>query len=436
MREDWEGRGSVAAAATAWMACVAFAFWYAYDAPYWDEWVYVTPVARAFEGELSLADFWVRVNEHIYVVSSLIAIPLARMTHWNLRYEVACILAFYTATFVFLVASLVRADRIGLHTGSRWAVFPISILIFSFSQHALWNWGLHLGIATAVFFLLASLWMLSQKRVNPAWVGGGCLLAWAATFSIGGGLSVWPAGAILLALRRDIPLGRRLAYGAAWLAAGGAASAVYLWSGDNVPSDAAERATDPLAFAAYLVAYLGGPLSPYDGRIALAAGFIFVALFGVWAVRRLTGGATDPGRAAFRSFVFGLASVGATVGVLTALKHAHEGVDNAISSRFLPWPTLSWCALVLGVYEEFPRLSAAPRWVQVGVGAVTLSILAGSGLGVYVADERHDAFLIGRRALIEGEEAGLEWLHPDPARVVALRPFLVEHRLTVFRDTP
>jgi hypothetical protein len=412
------------------LACAAMAFRYAYDAPYWDEWIYVEPVVHAFEGRLTPADFWVRINEHVQFVSSLMIIPLARLTHWDMRYEIAVTLAFFIAAFLLLAGTVRDAERESNARGSLWAVPAIALLMFSPSQYAVWNWGLHVSIATAVFFIVASLRLLAVSRLTAGWIGAAVLTAWAATFSVGGGLSVWPAGAIAILLRQDVVRSRRVAFLGAWLAAGIAACALYLSGGRGLPPNTGERALRIVDIVLYVFAYLGGPLSPYSGAFAVVLGVAHILVV-VWILVELRRRSTDR----FDAFVLALMSVGLTVGLLTSLKHAHEGAANAISSRFLVWPTLSWCAVVFALHRNAPVLRATPRTVLMGVFLAIALVSAGWGYGVYRADERYDAFLLGRTALIENPDSrDLQFLHPDPEVIGALRPKLVEHGLTVFRD--
>ncbi len=422
----------LAAATLPFLMCAVLAFAFAYDAPYWDEWVYVVPIARAFQGELSLSDFVVRLNEHIYVVSSLIVIPLARATHWDLRWEIGLILALYAGTFAQFFRALRRVERVSGRMGSMWAAPAVSSLLFSCSQYALWNWGLHASLATAVFFTVSAIGLLGSGPLDRRRlaIAGAC--GWAATFSIGGGLSVWPAGAVALLIRARAEPTRAWKSLAVWLVIGTAAAGVYLRAGSPLPADMGHRVADPVVFVLYVLAFLGGPLAVGQGGVAVVLGMVLIAALASWSAR--SSHRDSKAAAAARPVVIGLACAALVVGVLTATKHSHEGVANAISSRFLPWGTLAWCGLVIAAYAEFPVLGLAPRRVRFAVAAALAAVLAGSALGSYRADERHDAFLLGRRALIDAPQSDeMKFLHPQPESLGELRGLLIRHRLTVFR---
>ena len=127
--------------------------------------------------------------------------------------------------------------------------------------------------------------------------------------------------------------------------------------------------------------------------------------------------------------------MGITIGLLTAIKHAHEGVENAVSSRFLPWPTLAWCAVLIAWYRSAPRLKTASWRTTFASAMLGVVLVCGWVFGAYTMDERHDAFLYGRRALVEDpQHVNLSYLHPRWSELGPLREKLIEHRLTVFRE--
>jgi len=131
-----------------------------------------------------------------------------------------------------------------------------------------------------------------------------------------------------------------------------------------------------------------------------------------------------------------LASVGLVVGVLSGLKHSHEGVQQAVSSRLLPWPTLSWCALVAVLGAQLPAKPNTQNLRPIAIGLVAGMGLLSFAAGAYRADERYDAFRLGRDALLnEPRSDALRYLHPRPDIVRAYRADLVRHGLTCFRET-
>lgn len=90
-----------------WGCCVAMTIRYGYDAPYWDQSWKIPMIEKAFDGTLRFGDYWTLINEHRVFFPNLIAVPLARLTHWDLRVELALSLVFATLVFA-LIAMLFR----------------------------------------------------------------------------------------------------------------------------------------------------------------------------------------------------------------------------------------------------------------------------------------------------------------------------------------
>ena len=67
--------------------------------------------------------------------------------------------------------------------------------------------------------------------------------------------------------------------------------------------------------------------------------------------------------------------------------------------------------------------------------AILLLGLGSSAYGTYRADERHDAFLLGRNALLEGRvDDDLLYLYPDTDVPISMRETLVRYQLGIFRN--
>lgn len=109
-----------------------------YDAPYWDQWWKIPLIVKSFDGTIALADYWTLINEHRVFFPSLITIPLARITHWNLAYELALTLLFGIAVFAVLCRAILTTQN-PEDRKQVWPIIPlISLLMFSYSQHNIW----------------------------------------------------------------------------------------------------------------------------------------------------------------------------------------------------------------------------------------------------------------------------------------------------------
>lgn len=414
-----------------WLLCAAATVRFGFDAPYWDQWWYAPVIGRVFSGEFAVSDLWMRVNEHIVFVPNLVLVPLARLTHWNIRFEHALTLLLFTAVLGVLLREAVRAARNSGRGMPLWIAPALAWLLFSYSMHAIWIWGFLSIVGFAMFGVVMAVVCLSRDALTWRHFGVALIAACAATFSIGAGLSVWPAGAMVLVLR--IPGNRNMrAYLAAWLGLGGVVAAIYYAASDGAANPVLERLSHPIAFIAYVLTFLGAPLGAFNGVVAMSCGAGFCIAV-IPLVKRIVRATETVDR--ITALALGLVTVAFVSGLLTALKHLPEGFAHATSSRFVAWPTLGWCGLVLWYSVHAPQRDRSVIYWR-GGGILAACLLIGSSAhGIYRADERHDAFVLGRDALIHDTlSSDIRFLYPERDVVEAFRPLLVEHNLTVFRN--
>ena len=128
---------------------------------------------------------------------------------------------------------------------------------------------------------------------------------------------------------------------------------------------------------------------------------------------------------------------------MTSIGRSQYGYSDAIESRYIPFSTILWVVnlVLLFLYIRLPHLNGAEqggwgrRVARGAIGGITVLALLCCAHGVYRADERWDAFVAGRQALVKGhDEQMLKRLYPRPAVVLERRAILVKYKLTVFAD--
>src|SRR5262245_62975011 len=62
---------------------------YSVDVPFADQWALVPLLEKSYRGTLTLRDLWSQHNEHRLLFPRMIMLVLARLSGWNLRYELA-----------------------------------------------------------------------------------------------------------------------------------------------------------------------------------------------------------------------------------------------------------------------------------------------------------------------------------------------------------
>ena len=417
--------------------CVFFVFLYCYDTPYWDQWWHQLPlILKSIDGTLRFADLWTTTEEHRLFFPNLMFVGLARLSHWNPYYELAVLMGFAVANFV-LVSRLILSTEGALgRKGTLWYLPVLALLMFSFSQRAIWMWGLHLMATFTSLCMVIAIFLLSRKTIAVSQVACAAGLAMVTSYSFGAGLTLWPAGLVLLLLHGTNQQRHNIRYVAWWLLAAVLVMLGYFVGYEATPTNesALEVVGSPLGFVLYCFAYLGGPLAAYYPPFALAIGFAGSLLFLFLLYRIVVKEGMD---VHLVSPYIGFAMITCCTAVLSGLKHHPEGIQQALSSRALIWSTLFWVG-TLGLLYVL-ALGTTNKRIRVSCYAVTALLcvftLASSLYGTYRADERHDAFLWGREALISGENReNFKYLCSDVEVVEAMRDTLIEYKLSIFRE--
>lgn len=375
---------------------VAFVERRAVNVPYSDEWDLVPLLHKQALGTLRLSDFWAQHNEHRDFFPQLILVKFARLTGWNLRWEL--VLNVVMAVFILtVVIALLRAALRPL--GS--APFAIGVvaaawLLFSPMQWENWLSGWQLQWFLFEFAAVGAIALLSLwPAAWPAWmaVAAAIVLTVISSYSLASGLFVWVAALYVFLVQP-----RYRAWLPLWLTAAALTFAFYL-RGYREPLNSPPLTGflhHPSTFVLYLLAYLGTAL---EGRVrlAVAAGLGVAALF-VASVFYLF---------KYNAQVFknnagwvSLAAFTLLAELETAVGRSGYGVSQATSSRYTTADTLFVLSVMVLCMLAFSHWSARPhvtapriRWVGITLtlllaGAIIRSYWAGiDGSRVYRAQD-------------------------------------------------
>ena len=363
---------------------VAFVARRAVNIPYSDEWDLVPLLRKQASGTLRLSDLWAQHNEHRDFFPQLIQVKLARLTHWDLRWELVVNLVLGAAILVVVLLLVRRALRpLGagpLAVGTVGAAW----LFCSPMQWENWLSGWQVEWFVCELAVVAALALLALwPATRPAWIPvvGAALLGVIASYSLASGLFVWVAAVFIFVVR---PPYRRWLL--AWLPAGLLTLALYL-RGYHTPAGSPPVTAalhHPGAFATYLLAYLGTPL--WGRRAgAVLVGLGLAAAFAValgYLVRRHRQALADA--AAWVAL-----AVFALLGELeTAVGRVGFGASQATTSRYTTADLLFIVStLVLGIlaFRHWATEGRAPAPTVARVGTVLVVILAAAILRSYAA---------------------------------------------------
>lgn len=364
------------AAVIPFLALAVSVYLWGVDLPYWDQWMVVPLIEKLMEGRLEAADLWRQHGDHRVFFPRLFMLAMARATGWNIRWELAAVVAAAAVLFLVVTRWLQASCR---SPAGRWIAAPaVSLLVFNLSQWENWTWGFQLVILTNVVAVAGGLRLLARgaDRVRDFLLAAA--LGTVATHSFANGILFWPLALPLVAG----PARNRRPRLTAWIAIAVVVEALFFYRysfplGESPPELLLEKI--PLA-AAYVVVFLGAPLSPYDGKLAAVAGVLGCGAF-VGLVVLLIRGRRPFAERALPWIVF--AGYGIASAALAAAGRLEHGLGAAMSSRYLAFANFFWLGL-LGLALVLPadpegRAFRAPA--RIAAAAVAASLVAGSVWG-------------------------------------------------------
>jgi hypothetical protein len=431
------------------VAAVVLVFKLAVEVPYLDEWEMVPLLQKSYEGHLQLTDFWAQHSEHRPLVSRIILLLLARLTHWNMHYEFALNIVL-AAGIAALLAWQINVTARKLQVGSlQWIIPAVFITVFSIASYENWLWGWQMALFLSALSALASILLLANAPVNWLRLGSSIALGVVATYSLANGMLIWPIGLGLLLLSRGQEKGKAAMVGG-WVLAAilivGSYFIRYYKPPWHPPINTALNM--PVEYVCYVLKYLGGICAQYDlvadetdGDLALACGAGALVTIGwVWGVvlvRKIASVRALLPYAAMSSYSLGTA-------ILSGVGRVGFGSNQALASRYCTLAAPFWISLIvmLGILlGNGQKLGRTTRTLAQWSLALALCVLLiGSALAVGPAKGMHSMLSNAQAQLLalasnpaSVEPGSLISLYPRPEVVIERYPFLVRHRLSVFR---
>ena len=163
---------------------------------YWDQWDFLPYLEKLFQGTLTIEDIFSQHNEHRLFFPRLIMLVLAGITHYNTVAEmyaswVICICSGI-AVFLLFRWMFAKSCNICLY------FIPVSWIIFSIRQYENLLWGFQIQIFLCVLGMVIAIAMLEFSEKNLYFFLVSIAGAVIASYSFMNGLSVWPAGLVMI----------------------------------------------------------------------------------------------------------------------------------------------------------------------------------------------------------------------------------------------
>jgi len=362
----------------------------------------------------AFSELFAQHNESRKIIPRLIIFYLARLTNWNVKYEMVTQVAIACGT----VAAIWFLARRSLGDRALPATALSALLILSPVQW--WNWlfGIQIVVFLPMLMLTVALAVAgSQLRLLSRTVLAAlcCLIA---TYSYANGMLLWILVAVALFGRRE---DRRPAMFVAWVVAGAVTIGTYFIGYQRPPVSPTliSPLNHPLSAAAFVLAFLGHSLT-WTGVLAVSViiGAAGAGLFALFAFRARWAGLPW---ILIGSYAF--LSAGAA-----AMGRLGFGMWAALEPRYTTFAAGFWVALVmLSAMEAGPTLSRpgpAKSRTYVSLVILALHVVAAVAVLPKIRESNRDR-LIARAAVqlcrvLPDQSLFQRLVYRDPAHAIPI----------------
>ncbi len=171
---------------------------YGVNVIYADQWDDVNLIGHAYSGTLHFSTLWSQHYENRIFFPNLVVLALAYTTHFNVKTE-----EYLSALMLFGGTALVICAHKRRSPERRWIWYcPVAIVLLSLAQAGNALWGFQMAWYLVLLMIALAMFLLDQESQRWLLFGGAIAAAVIASFSSLQGLLVWPAGLLLIYLRR------------------------------------------------------------------------------------------------------------------------------------------------------------------------------------------------------------------------------------------
>ncbi|MCX7015819.1 MAG: hypothetical protein NTW86_25245 [Candidatus Sumerlaeota bacterium] len=433
---------------------VRYVWKYGVDVPFWDQWALIPLLEHDREGTLSFSELWRFHNEHRMLFPKMTMLGLARLTHWNIRAELALIVLLAVGLLCILGYHLFSME--GRLAGvSPWPLLPVfSGMVFSLNQWENWLWGWQINLIMGLVGVVAGLGALAAAVSAPplrrvALVSLSAICGVIGSYSFGSGLLFWFAAfPLLLCLSARLRRRATVLLWGVWLAVAAAVWLLY-FTGDSMSVFGTTRC-DAIKALLFGFTFLGSPMLEAHERLpefhqlwgysALVGGAGLATLvWALWLLFRWNRGLIRVLAPALSLSCYGLASAFAI-----GLGRGAAAIALGATPRYIAIGDCFWfgvLALLYGVAAAAnPKRNPAVQSAQPQrMAVVLLAVFVGlAAVRSWQAREgfayRHEVQARGRAALLAWTPGpDLDGLYPDRATMQTLRETLMQYDLSLYR---
>lgn len=253
---------------------------YKVNVPLYDQWSFAPFFEKINQGQLTFGDLFKQHNESRKFFTRLIFLPLAYLTHWNVRIELLVIFLF----ICLISFNVYRLSQITIGGGkfkTLSSFFLANLIIFSPLQLSYWTWGLQF-IPIALILTAIVVAYSKLKQITKFFLS--LLLCLVSTFSFVSGLVSWavvfPVLFITSKNEKESPaLKKWLQIG--WIFSFLVVIILYFYHYKKPPlhPDLLVAFIRPLEAIQYFLAFFGAPLGYGDLTAATIIGIVALSLW-------------------------------------------------------------------------------------------------------------------------------------------------------------
>ena len=326
-------------------------------------------------GRLDFATLWSQWFVERLLFPRLLVLVLARTTHLDLIVEMYLSAALlFASVALFIVAHRRRAPLTPLTY-----YVPIAVVMLCVTQYENTLWGFQIAWYMILLAFALAVFLLDRPGLSWPGLAMAALAAVVGSFSSFQGLIIWPAGLVLLYLRR-----RPASLAATWAGAAAVTASLY-FVGLKRPPNTTFGLEHPVAGIKFFFFAIGDVLGvqvPYVAKAInpwVEAFGIVIFACAVWVI--VTYGFRRPGGGP-QAVGLAMVSFGLLWAVSLSLSQSSSGLSEASFSRFTLYNLLipAGCYLaVLGTGHEY-RGVVAVRTVVAGVVCVLAVVGTANGV--------------------------------------------------------
>jgi hypothetical protein len=415
---------------------VLFMIFTSVDTPYEDQWDIVPIIEKSINGNLTFNDLFSQHNEHRIFFPKLVMIQLAKLTSWQIGYELILNVILGIGICIILLYQIHKTSYFSKY-GSINILLPLAALFtLSVNQWENWLWGFQMQIFMAVLLVILGIILITQSGLSGRRIVLAFFLGIIALYSFSNAIIFLILCPFVIIVHPDLKgmTRKKIIYIGLWIAASIILLASYLYGYHTPASHGSllDFLMKPLEFICFILKYIGASLSGLNRNALVLGAFGIVVLF--ITIFRLI---KYKIRLKIVLPYLAMISYSLLSAVLTGIGRINGG--SPMSSRYRTISNIFWIGLIVLIFIVWKKSSG--QKITIVFFSTVLIIIGIHFLNISVTSftksiKRKNRLMMARQALIKGEENSfMRGLYtPDPNRVVQRYKILKKHNLSIFKN--